>query len=76
MAATDVDVSIVIINCNTETLAPEAMTALRRAASGYSPQIVIIDNPSKDGWVGKNDKSGCQQIPANPRAYFGVLTCI
>lgn len=75
MAATDVDVSVVIVNYNTETLLSEAMTALRRAASGYSPQIVIIDNALKDSSVVKNDKGGCQQTPANPLAYFGVLAC-
>jgi hypothetical protein len=35
------------------TLLPEAMAALWRAAFGHSLQIVIVDNASKDSSVGK-----------------------
>lgn len=67
------DVSVVIVNYNTEALLLETMTALRRAALGHSLQIVIIDNASKDGSVEsiKRNFADCQLIVNQANVGFG-----
>ena len=68
-----IDVSVIIVNYNTETLIPEALAALKRAAAGISLQIVIIDNNSRDGSVDliRRDFPDCELIVNRTNVGFG-----
>jgi hypothetical protein len=46
-----IDVSTIIVNYNTETLLPEAISALLKSSHAVKMQAIIVDNASKDNSI-------------------------
>jgi len=44
-----VDISVIVVSYNTAHLLHEAIDALRNSASGFSIEIIFVDNASSDG---------------------------
>ncbi|MEO8313428.1 MAG: glycosyltransferase family 2 protein [Pseudomonadota bacterium] len=47
--AADIDLSVIVVNYNTQHLLQEMMASLQHAAEGLSLQVIVIDNASRDG---------------------------
>ena len=68
-----VDISVIIVNYNTEALLPKAIGDLKMAAKNVSLQIICIDNASRDNSVEllKREFSDCQLIANSNNVGFG-----
>ncbi len=69
----DLDLTAIIVNYNTETLLRKAIDCLRGAASNYSIKIVVVDNASKDNSVAllKREFPDCHLILNPTNVGFG-----
>ena len=67
------DVTVILVSYNTEALLPEVLDALDKASEGYSLQIVVIDNNSKDSSVAllRRDFPQCELIVNAVNVGFG-----
>ncbi|MEO8342874.1 MAG: glycosyltransferase family 2 protein [Gallionella sp.] len=67
------DVSVILVSYNTAALLPNAIAALRSAAEGYSLQVIIVDNASRDDSVSliKRDYADCELIENSVNVGFG-----
>jgi len=62
-----VDVSIILVNYNTEALLPECLGRLEKAIAALRAQVIVVDNASRDGSVKLlHDRYGQHEIVANP----------
>lgn len=70
---TDIDITAIIVNYNTENLLLPALNALKQAAAGISLQTIIIDNASRDNSVAliKQALGDCQLIVNEVNVGFG-----
>jgi GT2 family glycosyltransferase len=68
-----VDISAILVNYNTVALLPEAIGALRRSARGFSLQIIIVDNASRDGSdeLLRRDYADCELLFNSQNVGFG-----
>jgi N-acetylglucosaminyl-diphospho-decaprenol L-rhamnosyltransferase len=72
-SSTGPDVAVILVNYNTAHLLPEAMTALRHAASKLSVRTILVDNASRDGSVAliRSSFSDCALIANDVNVGFG-----